>query len=115
MLIDAHTAGYVRAAAEAIEGGDTADLTNLTDTCPDCRERITAFNTGVHVAVAATPITSAAYMIDDQVYVIVGCEGAWVIDPRQVGIVVHAWANLTDDVINAMNADEGLVTHRDLG
>lgn len=97
MRITTRTATYLLAVATAIEAGRT-DLI-LTDICPECNEKIDLFDTDHlvmerHPDVFAGPNTTAAW-------VIVGCEGYWVVNPATVGLPIDMWqdwAALPDDI-----------------
>lgn len=63
----------------------------VTNRCPECSETLTFFETGDHIA--------AAYG-QDNVAVIVACEGYWCIDPSLVGLPRGQWMSPHDDVLD---------------
>lgn len=97
MLITARTGEYLHRVATAIETGRSGYLV-LTDTCPECNEKIDMFDTA-HIVIAQHP-----HAFDgpnaQAVWVVIGCEGYWVVDPGSVGLdrgQWQDWASLPDD------------------
>lgn len=60
----------------------------LTYECPECEDSFSA--TDSYSAFAAEHATIGSF-------VIVGCEGAWVVNPNAVGIPTENWQDWTDE------------------
>jgi hypothetical protein len=127
MLIDTDRARYMLAVAEAIEAGRT-DIDQLTDVCPQCGDKVNVFDI-THTVISQLPPTHPKHATSIDAYVVIGCEDYWVMNPNSIGIVfpnLMPWDAamsattgdgypITDDVVDAMNAAEGVNTLRDLG
>lgn len=97
MLITRRTATYLLAVVTTIET-DRTDLI-LTDTCPECNETVNIFDTN-HLVVEQHPdvFTGPTHL---DAWVIVGCEGYWVVNPATVGLPIEMWQDWTalpDDI-----------------
>jgi len=86
MLIDRKTANYIKRAIHAIDLGKVN--IPLTDTCPECGEKIDDFFKASagdgHVIYQTTSDTFA---------ILVGCEGYWTIYPALLGLDPKGWTN----------------------
>lgn len=75
-------ARYASAIQYAILTHDTP-LPGLTDTCPECGETVDGWNTDHILGVDR----------EENVYVIIGCEGYWVIDPKYAMMDNTNWSD----------------------
>jgi len=107
MLMDYRTATYLMYVEGALEE-ERVPAQYLTDTCPECGEAVTEYldaMEGPHVVtrVSNDPEGPKGY------YVIIACEGFWVINPESVGLPLDNWQDWTvvtaDDVAEANGAD----------
>jgi hypothetical protein len=71
----------------------------LTDRCPECGEKIVGvMDDGTHIWVASGLDASTGE--GPSTYVVVGCEGYWVIDPTVVGMARVDWQDWTKNDLN---------------
>lgn len=82
MEINLKAARYVLACVEAIVA-EKLPVEAKRDICPECMEKVTQLNSSNHIVRVSIP--------RDEVVLIIGCEGYWVIDPNLVGMNDSTW------------------------
>lgn len=99
MILDYNTTHYVMSVQGALEDGDRIDPKYLTDRCPECLGRVTWLDTGNHLVVPVKEYPTHPFRVqanDWDVYVVIGCEGYWVVNPESVGVPSRTWQDWTD-------------------
>lgn len=81
MNIDYRTAHYILAVAGALEDGERIDPEAMTDRCPECGEVQTLLDCRDHVVMRRSNVEGQY-----EVFVVIGCEGYWVLDPKPLGV-----------------------------
>lgn len=81
MNIDYRTAHYMMAVAGALEDGERIDPEAMTDRCPECNEVQTFLDNDNHAVMRRSNVEG-----DTRVFVVIGCEGYWVLDPKPLGV-----------------------------
>lgn len=97
-VIDLKTATYLVGVGNAIREGRVPEK-YLTDMCPECGLLCTwSLGEDPHITMPAKEydtISARSDANDWQVYVVVGCEGYWAINPRDVGMPSESWQDWT--------------------
>jgi hypothetical protein len=88
MIFDKKTATYVLAVVTAHESG-SIPTGALTTVCPECGETSNEFDS-FHTVMSVNP---GPELTSSGVYIIIGCEGYWVVNPNLVGIVSKTWTD----------------------
>lgn len=88
--------GRYAAMVQAAVYGDLIDPRYLTSRCPECGDEMSIGAPEDHVTVVDS---------EETVFVAVGCEGYWVIDPEQVGLPRNGWSDWTSGPTDLRNTN----------
>jgi hypothetical protein len=100
MVIDQHSVTYVTNVTAAIMSGKIPH-TAQSAICPECDQEMNMWGIPLdgHLVFDAGDRTD-----DPKLFVLIGCEGYWVIDPALAGMPRGGWTPPTELVINPDDA-----------
>ena len=95
MLLNDGDIKYVVAVARTADARNRAVWELMTSTCPECQRTMTGLDNDDHLVLRVP----GAEHDDAQVFVVIGCEGYWVINPNVVGIKCDTWLDWRDEPV----------------
>jgi hypothetical protein len=104
MRIELRTARYLDNVAKMLLRPQPEDVFKtirryLTDRCPECGQRVVGvMDDGTHTWVSSGLDASTGE--GPSTYVIVGCEGYWIINPMLLGMAREQWQDWTTGDLN---------------